>query len=87
VKAFLDSKKTPVVEYAAWANYFWAIVHGLAILLIDGQIKTTGENYGLPTLLSDEKSNCKGDIYSMVTFSKDTVMNFWGVIFDGIALK
>jgi AcrR family transcriptional regulator len=84
VKALQDEKNITTAGHSILANYFWTIVHGLAILLIDGQIQITGKNYGLPTLLGDEKPKIMGDIRSMVAFSEKTIMNFWKVILDGI---
>lgn len=85
VKALQNEKRITIVDYSILANYFWTIVHGLAILLIDGQIQITGENYGLPTLLRNKKPNIMGDIQSMIAFSKQTIMNFWEVILNGIS--
>jgi len=84
VKALQDEKNITTVDYSVLANYFWTIVHGLAILLIDGQVQIIGENCGLPTLLNDEKANIRGDIQSMIAFSKQTIMSFWDVKFNGI---
>ncbi|MGD9367344.1 MAG: TetR/AcrR family transcriptional regulator [Desulfobacteraceae bacterium] len=85
VKALQNEKSITIVDYSILANYFWTMVHGLAILLIDGQIQTSGENCGLPALLRNEMPNIKGDIQSMIAFSKQTIMNFWQVILNGIS--
>jgi AcrR family transcriptional regulator len=85
VKALEEDKSITSVDYAVLANYFWTIVHGLAILLINGQIKITGQNYGLPALLDDEKSNSRGDVQSMIAFSKQAIFNFWDVILNGFS--
>lgn len=83
VEAFQKERKINIDDDSILANYFWTLVHGLAILLIDGQIRMTGKNNGLPTLLSDENPDIKGDIQSMVAFSKKTIMNFWDVFLNG----
>jgi AcrR family transcriptional regulator len=85
VKNLQDEKSITNVDYSILANYFWTMVHGLAILLINGQIQTTGRNYGLPTLLSDERPDCMGDVQSMIAFSKRTITDFWAVILNGIS--
>ena len=85
VKAFQDEMDITINDYSILANYSWAAVHGLATLLIDGQIQVLGKNYGLPTLLTDEKPNIMGHVPSMIAFSKQTLMNFWDVILNGIA--
>ena len=85
VKALQEDKRIAPVEYSLLANYFWTIVHGLAILLINGQIQITGQNYGLPTLLNDERLNRKGDVQSMIAFSKQAIINFWDVISKGVS--
>jgi AcrR family transcriptional regulator len=85
VKTLQEEKNIAVVDYSLLANYFWTIVHGLTILLIDGQIQITGNDYGLPTLLSPEGPNITRDIQSMMAFSKQTIMNFWEVILNGIS--
>ena len=85
VKAFQDEMDITINDYSILANYSWAAVHGLATLLIDGQIQVLGKNYGLPTLLTDEKPNIMGHVPSMIDFSKQTLMNFWDVILNGIA--
>lgn len=85
VKAFQDEMNITIDDYSILANYSWAAVHGLATLLIDGQIQVSGKNYGLPTLLTDEKPNIMDNVSSMIDFSKQTLMNFWDVILNGIA--
>jgi AcrR family transcriptional regulator len=85
VKALQEDKHIATVDYAVLANYFWTIVHGLAVLLINGQIQVTGQNYGLPTLLNDELSNKRGDVQSMIAFSKQTINDFWDVILKGVS--
>lgn len=85
VKALQNEKSITIGDHTILANYFWTMVHGLAILLIDGQIQITGENCGLPTLLRNKKTNIMGDIQSMIAFSKQTIMNFWQVILNGIS--
>jgi AcrR family transcriptional regulator len=84
IKNLQEEKSITTVDYTILANYFWTIVHGLAILLIDGQIQITGKSCGLPTLLSAEKTNSMGDIQSMIAYSRRTIANFWAVIIDGI---
>ena len=85
VKALKADKNITTVDYSVLVNYFWTIVHGLAILLIDGQVQITGENCGLPTLLDAAKPNIRYDVQSMIAFSKQTIMNFWDVIFNGVS--
>jgi AcrR family transcriptional regulator len=85
VKALQEDKQIAIADYAVLANYFWTIVHGLAILLINGQIQVTGPNYGLPTLLNDELPNGGGDVQSMIAFSKQTINDFWNVILKGVS--
>ena len=85
VKALQQDRNISTVDYAVLANYLWTIVHGLAILLINGQIQTTGQNYGLPTLLNDELPNRWGDVQSMIAFSKQTINDFWDVILKGVS--
>ncbi len=87
VKAFQDEKNITLGDYSILANYSWAAVHGLAILLIDGQIQVLGENYGLPTLLTDEKVIILGNVPSMIAFSKQTLMSFWDWILNGVSSK
>jgi AcrR family transcriptional regulator len=84
VKALKADKNITTVDYSVLANYFWTIVHGLAILLIDGQVQITGKNCGLPTLLDAAKPNIRCDVQSMIAFSKQTIMDFWDVIFNGV---
>jgi hypothetical protein len=57
----------------------------LSILLIDGQIQVSGENYSLPTLLTDDQPNIMGNVESMIAFSKQTLTNFWDGILNGIS--
>jgi AcrR family transcriptional regulator len=76
VKSFQDEQNT-VKEDSILANYYWAIVHGLATLLLDGQIEVLGENYGLPTLLTEKRPNIMGNIQAMIDFSEQTLRNFW----------
>ena len=87
VKAFQEEKNITLSDYSVLANYFWTTVHGLSILLIDGQIQVSGENYGLPTLLTDDKTDIMGSVKSMIAFSKQTLSNFWDGILDGISQK
>jgi AcrR family transcriptional regulator len=85
VKTYQEEEKITIVDYSILANYFWTIIHGLTVLLIDGQIQITGDDYGLPTLLSNQRPNIMGDIQSMMAFSKRTIMNFWEVILNGVS--
>ena len=87
VKVVIYEKDIAKFDYSILANYFWTIVHGLAILLVDGQIQVTGNNAGLPTLLNDQKSNITGNDQSMITYSKQTIMHFWNMILNGILEK
>jgi AcrR family transcriptional regulator len=84
VKALQDEKNITISDHSILANYLWSIVHGLAVLLLDGQIQIKGENYGLPTLLCGEEPNIMDDVQSTIAFSRQTIMNFWEVIFNGI---
>ena len=70
MKAFQEERNLASDDYSLLANYSWAAVHGLATLLIDGQIQVSGKNYGLPTLLTDERFTMMGKVQSMIDFSK-----------------
>jgi AcrR family transcriptional regulator len=76
VKAFRDEQNTTKEESIS-ANYYWATVHGLATLLLDGQIEVSGENYGLPTLLTEKRPAIMENIHAMIDFSEKTIKNFW----------
>ena len=80
VSASQKEMKITKVGYPALANYFWTLVHGLAILIIDGQIQVAGEHCGFPTLLNDEKPSAVGDAPSMIAFSKQTIRSFWAIL-------
>ncbi|MCP3901023.1 MAG: TetR/AcrR family transcriptional regulator [Desulfobacteraceae bacterium] len=83
VKTFLDENSIAAGNYSILANYSWATVHGLAVLLIDGQVQVVGQNYGLPTLLTDDSMITLDNISSMMAFSKQTLMDFWDLILKG----
>ncbi len=83
VKTFHDEKNIAASDYSILANYSWATVHGLAVLLIDGQVQVVGQNYGLPTLLTDDTMITLDNISSMMAFSKQTLMDFWDLILKG----
>jgi AcrR family transcriptional regulator len=87
VKALQVEKNITLSDYSVLANYFWTTVHGLSILLIDGQIQVSGENYGFPTLLTDDQPDIMGNVESMIAFSKQTLTNFWDGILNGISQK
>lgn len=84
VNAFQNEKYIQFKDDAILANYSWAAVHGLAMLLIDGQIQTSGERKGLPTLLSDERLEVSDDIQSKIDFSKQTLLKFWSALLKGV---
>ena len=75
VKAFQEEQNTTIGNYSILANYYWATVHGLAILLLDGQIQILGGNYGLPTLLTETRPYIMGNVQAMIDFSKQVLKN------------
>lgn len=77
VKAFQDEQDGTVGDDSILANYFWATVHGLATLLLDGQIQVSGENYGLPTLLSEARPDPGGKDQAMIDFSEQVLRHIW----------
>ncbi len=85
VKALQEENDMSTEDYSILANNFWTIVHGLAVLLIDGQIQVSGENYGLPTLFSGEKPNVLENLQAMMTFSKKAIMNFCDIVLYGVS--
>jgi AcrR family transcriptional regulator len=87
VKAFQDDKKIIEGDLTVLANYSWATVHGLAMLILDGQIQVHGEHYGLPRLLTDSSSSVMVNEKAMITFSKQTLANFWDMMLNGILQK
>lgn len=84
VKAFQDEQNTTAKDYSILANHSWATVHGLATLLLDGQIQVLGENCGLPTLLTEERPNIMENAQAMIDFSEQALRNFWDMILEGI---
>jgi AcrR family transcriptional regulator len=87
VKAFQEDINMTSDDYAILSNYSWAAVHGLATLLVDGQIHVSGKKYGMPTLLTDDKLNMIGKTQSMMAFAKQTLTNFWDVVLSGVYSK
>ena len=87
VKAFQDDQNVTIGDYSILANYSWATAHGLATLLLDGQIQVLGENYGLPTLLTEKRPNIMGNVRAMIDFSEQALRNFWDMILNGISQK
>lgn len=85
VKAMQEDKNLTSLDDSVLANYFWSIVHGLAILLINGQIQVTGQNCGLPTLLDDQTPTIGDDVQLMIAFSKQAINKFWDVILKGVS--
>jgi AcrR family transcriptional regulator len=45
----------------ALANLLWAMMHGLACLVIDGQLQTEDSEEGLPTLLTAKRIDLSAD--------------------------
>lgn len=87
VKAFQNEQVAATGDYSILAINFWAIVHGLATLLLDGQIEVTGANFSLPTLLAEERSRIMGDAQTRMDFSEHVLRNFWDMILNGISQK
>lgn len=77
VEAFQDEQTGTVGDESTVASYFWAAVHGLATLLLDGQIQVSGENVGLPTLLSETRPDPTGNVQAMIDFSAQALRNIW----------
>ena len=84
VKAFQDEQNMAKGEHSILANISWATVHGLATLLLDGQIQVLGANYGLPTLLTEDRPKIRENVQSMLDFSEQFLRCFWDNILDGI---
>ncbi len=85
VKGFQNEHNMAIGDYAILANYSWAAVHGLAILLLDGQIQVSGEDYGFPTLLTDRRPSILENAKAMIAFSEKTLMDFWEMMLNGIS--
>lgn len=87
VKALQEERNVNLNDFITLANYSWAAVHGLAILLLDGQIQVSDENYGLPTLLTDRRPDIMENAQAMIAFAEKTLMNFWDMVLNGTSQK
>jgi AcrR family transcriptional regulator len=64
------------------ATTAWSTAHGLATLLIDGQINISDDPHGLPTLLTGEASGQYKKIQKLIEYSTKTLDDFWSMVAD-----
>ena len=73
-------EKIPQEATDALANAAWAMVHGLATLIIDGQIQVVISESPTPTLLTDSKRMPPKAMDELIRYTLDKIIN-------GIATK
>ncbi|MBT8349626.1 MAG: TetR/AcrR family transcriptional regulator [Deltaproteobacteria bacterium] len=73
-------KKIPHEATDSLANAAWAMVHGLATLIIDGQIQVVESESPTPTLLTDSKRIPPKEMDELIHYTIDKIIN-------GIATK
>ncbi len=77
VKTFHNEQEETSEDYPVLAIFYWSAVHGLATLLLDGQITVSGKNKGLPTLLAENRPVTGKNLNAMIDFAKQSIRNFW----------
>jgi AcrR family transcriptional regulator len=60
----------------------WSTVHGLATLLIDGQINVADDSSGRPTLLAGGAGRGREDIQKLIDYAMKTLDDFWTMVSD-----
>ncbi len=80
VEAFSESFDMTGDDIVLVATTAWAMVHGLATLLMDGQINTSDLPSGLPTLLTSDAGPREADIQKLVDYSMKTLDDFWTMV-------
>ena len=64
----------------ALANLAWIVVHGLSGLIIDGQIRMSGDILGFPALLENADTQNNDSIHQNLHFSRKILTDFWNIL-------
>jgi AcrR family transcriptional regulator len=87
VRTVQEDKNIKPDDPVSLANIAWTLVHGLASLLIDGQIQTIDESFGLPTLLDDDRTQWVHPVHQSIRFSEKALADFWTMISHSSVFK
>ncbi len=75
-EAFLEENKIGPDNLMPLVNFSWITVHGLSTLLIENQIKTTGEGHGVPSLLIGAEDLKIDSDQEKIEFAQKTLAEF-----------
>jgi hypothetical protein len=74
VKACQEEKLIKPINPYIIANTLWSLVHGIAMLLIDGQIQAANAFKGMPAMLQNGIEAGKVDVRKIFEYMSDILL-------------